>query len=139
MRHTEDLYADTAGQIRMPRWSKGRVVLVGDSAFAPSFLSGQGTSLAIVGALVLAGELASHKDPANAFEAYESISRAFVEANQDLQFREGGTSIILRTQKELDSRNRMLTSLATGDVPKEQNDYVRQVHNSLQLPKYEFN
>ena len=137
LRRADDLYFDTVSQIRMPHWSKGRVALVGDSAFAPSFLSGQGTSIAIVGAYVLAGELASHEDPAEAFAAYERIARPFVEANQDLPFREGGTSLILRTQEQLDARNRMLASLANGDVPKQQNDYVRQVHNSLRLPDYE--
>jgi 2-polyprenyl-6-methoxyphenol hydroxylase-like FAD-dependent oxidoreductase len=136
LRRADDLYFDSVSQIRMPYWSKGRVALVGDSAFAPSFLSGQGTSIAIVGAYVLAGELASHEDPADAFAAYERIVRPFVEANQDLPFREGGASLILRTQGELDARNRMLTSLANGDLPKKQNDFVRDVHNSLRLPEY---
>jgi 2-polyprenyl-6-methoxyphenol hydroxylase-like FAD-dependent oxidoreductase len=137
MRHADDLYFDSVSQIRMPHWSKGRVGLVGDSAFAPSFLSGQGTSLAIVGAYVLAGELASHEDTADAFEAYERIARPFVEANQDLPFREGGSSLLLRTQEELDARNRGLASLANGDVPGMKDDYVREVHNLLRLPDYE--
>jgi len=137
LRRADDLYADTVSQIRMPQWSKGRVALVGDSAFAPSFLSGQGTSLANVGAYVLAGELASHEDPADAFAAYERIARPFMEMNQDLPFREGGTSLILRTQEELDARNRRFTSLAKGDVPKNDNDFVRQVHNSLRVQHYE--
>src|SRR5580658_9444682 len=67
MRHAKDLYSDTVSQIRMPVWSSGRVALVGDAAFAPSFRSGQGTSLALVGAYVLAGELASQDDPSEAF------------------------------------------------------------------------
>ncbi|NYF80189.1 2-polyprenyl-6-methoxyphenol hydroxylase-like FAD-dependent oxidoreductase [Granulicella arctica] len=137
MRHADDLYFDTVSQIRMPHWSKGRVALVGDSAFAPSFLSGQGTSIAIVAAYVLAGELASHEDPADAFAAYERMVRPFVEANQDLPFREGGTSIILRTQEEVDARNRIFTSLAHGNIPREQDDSIRKVHNSLRLPDYE--
>jgi len=137
LRRADDLYFDTVSQIRMPQWSKGRVALVGDSAFAPSFLSGQGTSLAIVGAYVLAGELASHEDPEDGFAAYERIARPFVEANQDLPFKEGGLSLIPRTQEALDARNRMLALLANGDVSKSQNDYVREVHNSLRLLDYE--
>ena len=90
-----------------------------------------------MGAYVLAGELASHEDPADAFAAYERLARSFVEANQDLPFREGGSSLILRTQEELDARNCMLTSLANGDVPAVKDDYVREVHNSLRLPDYE--
>jgi 2-polyprenyl-6-methoxyphenol hydroxylase-like FAD-dependent oxidoreductase len=138
LRRADDLYFDTVGQIRMPHWSKGRVGLVGDSAFAPSFLSGQGTSLAIVGAYVLAGELASHEDAEAALASYERIARPFVEANQDLAIREGAPSLLVRTQKELDARNRWLASLAKGDAPKAQNDYVREVHNSLRLPDYEW-
>jgi 2-polyprenyl-6-methoxyphenol hydroxylase-like FAD-dependent oxidoreductase len=137
MRHADDLYFDTVSQIRMPYWSKGRVGLVGDSAFAPSFLSGQGTSLAIVGAYLLAGELASHEDAADAFASYERIARPFVEANQDLPFREGGSSLLLRTQEELDARNLGLASLANGDASSVKDDYVREVHNSLRLPDYE--
>jgi 2-polyprenyl-6-methoxyphenol hydroxylase-like FAD-dependent oxidoreductase len=83
------LYFDTVSQIRMPHWSKGHVRLVGDSAFASSFLTGQATSVAIVAAYVPAGEPASHEEPADAFAAYERIARPFVEANQDLLFREG--------------------------------------------------
>ena len=137
LRRADDLYFDTVSQIRMPHWSKGRVVLVGDSAFAPSFLSGQGTSLAIVGAYVLAGELASHKDTADAFAAYERIARPFVEANQDLPLRGGGSSLLLRTQEELDARNRGLASFANGNAPSMKDDSVREVHNSLRLPDYE--
>ena len=137
MRRADDLYFDSVSQIRMPRWSKGRVGLVGDSAFAPSFLSGQGTSLAIVGAYVLAGELASHTDPADALASYERIVRPFVEANQDLAIKEGRPSLLVRTQEELDARNRWLASLVKGDVPNSQNDYEREVHNSLRLPDYQ--
>ena len=67
MQRADDLFFDTVSQIRMPRWSSGRVVLVGDAAHAPSFLSGQGSSLALVGAYVLAGELSKHAEPAEAF------------------------------------------------------------------------
>jgi len=137
MRHADDLYFDTVSQIRMPQWSKGRVALLGDSAFAPSFLSGQGTSLAIVGAYVLAGELASHEDTEDAFASYERIARPFVEANQDLPFRQGGSLLLLRTQEELDARNLGLASLTNGDAPGLKDDYVREVHNSLRLPDYE--
>jgi 2-polyprenyl-6-methoxyphenol hydroxylase-like FAD-dependent oxidoreductase len=137
MRHANDLYFDTVSQIRMPQWSKGRVALLGDSAFAPSFLSGQGTSLAIVAAYVLAGELASHEDTEDAFASYERIARPFVEANQELPFRQGGSFLLVRTQEDLDARNQGLASFASGDVPSVKDDYVREVHNSLSLPDYE--
>jgi 2-polyprenyl-6-methoxyphenol hydroxylase-like FAD-dependent oxidoreductase len=43
----EDLFADGMAQVRMDTWSRGRVALVGDAAFCPSPLTGQGTSLAL--------------------------------------------------------------------------------------------
>lgn len=50
---------------------------------------------------------------------------------------EGAPSLLVRTQVKSDVRNRWLASLAEGDAPKAQNDYVREVHNSLRLPDYE--
>jgi 2-polyprenyl-6-methoxyphenol hydroxylase-like FAD-dependent oxidoreductase len=136
MRHADDLYFDTVSQIHMPRWSSGRVVLVGDAAHAPSFLSGQGTSLALVGAYVLAGELANHSNPADAFASYEQIVRPFVEANQALAS-SGGSILLPRSQEELDRRNR---ALAAGEFSADSGEFAakrRQVYNSPQLPDYE--
>jgi 2-polyprenyl-6-methoxyphenol hydroxylase-like FAD-dependent oxidoreductase len=81
-------YFDKAAQINMPRWSQGRVVLVGDAAYCASPMSGQGTSLALIGAYVLAGELAATSgDCLRAFAEYEKSMRPFVEANQALGLR----------------------------------------------------
>jgi 2-polyprenyl-6-methoxyphenol hydroxylase-like FAD-dependent oxidoreductase len=80
-----DFYFDTVAQIHMDRWSKGRVALVGDAAFGPSPASGQGTSLALVGAYILAGELkAAAGDYAVAFPNYEEQMQTFVEKNQQI-------------------------------------------------------
>jgi 2-polyprenyl-6-methoxyphenol hydroxylase-like FAD-dependent oxidoreductase len=69
----------------MPAWSKGRVCLVGDAAHCPSPFSGQGTSLALVGAFVLGRDLArTPQDHAAAFARYETRMRPFVLANQDM-------------------------------------------------------
>src|SRR5262249_25024840 len=69
----------------MPRWSEGRVVLVGDAAYCASPMSGQGTSIALIGAYVLAGELvAASGDHRRAFAEFESVMRPFVRANQAL-------------------------------------------------------
>jgi 2-polyprenyl-6-methoxyphenol hydroxylase-like FAD-dependent oxidoreductase len=135
MQHADDLYFDTVSQIHMPRWSSGRVVLVGDAAYAPSFLSGQGTSLALVGAYVLAGELAAHSNPAEAFTSYERIVRPFVEANQALAS-SGGSVLLPRTQQELDRRN---ASLTAGDFSADSGEHAakrRHVHSLLKLPDY---
>ncbi|MFD1544676.1 FAD-dependent monooxygenase [Nonomuraea guangzhouensis] len=80
VRGSSDFYFDSVSQIHMDRWSKGRVVLVGDAAYCASPASGQGTSLALVGAYVLAGELAS----GGGADGYERELRAFVDANQKL-------------------------------------------------------
>ncbi|MEV6967933.1 FAD-dependent oxidoreductase [Hamadaea sp. NPDC051192] len=77
-----DFYLDTLAQVRLDSWSKGRIALVGDAAFCPSPASGQGTSLALVGAYALAGELAAN--PAGGFAAYEAQLRDFVAKNQAL-------------------------------------------------------
>src|SRR3546814_16774563 len=75
MLRADDLFFDAVSQIRMPIWSSGRVVLTGDAAHATSFLSGQGSSCALVSAYVLAGELATHANYQEVFAAYECLAR----------------------------------------------------------------
>ncbi|MGW4354428.1 FAD-dependent monooxygenase [Nocardia sp. NPDC004582] len=80
-----DFYLDQVAQVVMDRWSSGRVGLLGDAAFSSSPYSGQGTGLALVGAYILAGELAAADwDPEAGFAAYERRMRPFVEANQEI-------------------------------------------------------
>jgi 2-polyprenyl-6-methoxyphenol hydroxylase-like FAD-dependent oxidoreductase len=68
----DDFYFDAISQIRMPSWSRGRVTLVGDAGYCPGPAVGGGTSLAVVGAHVLAAELAASRgDHAAGFLAYE--------------------------------------------------------------------
>ncbi len=80
----DDFYFDSLRQVRMTHWSKGRVVLTGDAAWCPTALSGIGTTLAIVGGYVLAGELAKSKDHTLAFDGYERIMRPFVTEGQNI-------------------------------------------------------
>jgi 2-polyprenyl-6-methoxyphenol hydroxylase-like FAD-dependent oxidoreductase len=136
MRHDDDLFFDTVSQIHMPRWSSGRVVLVGDAAHAPSFLSGQGTSLALVGAYVLAGELATHPDPSVAFGSYERTARPFMEANQALAS-SGGSILLPRSQEELDLRNRALTAGESSADGGNRAVKRKQIYSSLKLPNYD--
>jgi 2-polyprenyl-6-methoxyphenol hydroxylase-like FAD-dependent oxidoreductase len=78
-----DFYFDGMSVVEMDSWSTGRVALVGDAAYGPSPASGQGTSLALVGAYVLVHELASAGgDHQAAFAAYEARLRHFVTVNQ---------------------------------------------------------
>jgi FAD-dependent urate hydroxylase len=59
----------------VPAWHRGRMVLVGDSAHAPSSSSGQGASLALESAVELARCLRDHPVAADAFAAYEAMRR----------------------------------------------------------------
>jgi 2-polyprenyl-6-methoxyphenol hydroxylase-like FAD-dependent oxidoreductase len=78
MKDAPDFYFDSVSQVHMDHWSKGRVVLLGDAAACPSPLSGMGTGLAMVGAYVLAGELAAAGgDHRRAFARYEEEMRAY--------------------------------------------------------------
>ncbi|MGW1680716.1 FAD-dependent monooxygenase [Saccharopolyspora sp. NPDC002376] len=82
---TPDFHLDSCSQVHMPSWSAGRVALLGDAAHCSSPLSGQGTTMALVGAYVLAGELAATDgDHAAAFAAYEEKMRDYVAANQKM-------------------------------------------------------
>ncbi|WP_214412150.1 FAD-dependent monooxygenase [Sphaerisporangium fuscum] len=91
MREASDFYFDAMAQIHMDRWTRGRVALVGDAGYCASPLSGQGTSLALVGAYVLARELgAAGDDHGAAFARYEERMRPFVEANQALALENPG-------------------------------------------------
>ena len=100
-----DLYVDRVSQIRMERWHRRRIGLVGDAAFAPSFLAGQGSALAMIGAYVLAGELQQAADDHEAaFRAYEDRLQPMMTAKQDAASRLGG-SFAPRTQMGVTMRN----------------------------------
>jgi 2-polyprenyl-6-methoxyphenol hydroxylase-like FAD-dependent oxidoreductase len=108
MRMAADPFFDSVSQIHMPSWTNGRVALVGDAGYAPSFLSGQGTSLAVVGAYQLAAALATADgDHLTAFPAYERSMRSYVEQNQQLALKASG-GMIPKTALGLWLRNRML-------------------------------
>ena len=87
MEKAPDFYFHTIQQIKMTKWSSSRVVCLGDTAYAPTPLTGMGTSLAITGAYVLAGELSRLNDgehPSKALEIYEQAFRPFVEERQKI-------------------------------------------------------
>jgi 2-polyprenyl-6-methoxyphenol hydroxylase-like FAD-dependent oxidoreductase len=85
MADAEDFYVQQVAQVKMPSWHKGRTVLLGDAGYCPSPVSGLGTTMAIVGAYVLAGCLVTHEnDLPRALEQYEADMRPFVESAQKL-------------------------------------------------------
>jgi 2-polyprenyl-6-methoxyphenol hydroxylase-like FAD-dependent oxidoreductase len=100
MDEAPDFYFDSISQIRMERWSAGRSVLLGDAAHCASPLSGMGTSMAIVGAYILAGELKeANGDYSVAFARYETLMRDFVKQCQKLA--EGADWFVPRTRLKL--------------------------------------
>jgi len=85
MPQASDWYFDIAAQVDMAESARGRVVLVGDAAYCASPMSGQGSSLALIGAYVLAGELAAAGgDHQTAFAVYDRVMRPFIAVNQTL-------------------------------------------------------
>lgn len=85
MSGAQDFYFQTIRQIRMARWSRNRIVLVGDAAYCPTPLTGAGATLAIEGAYVLAGELSrlgEGEHPARAFQEYDEVFRPWVQEQQ---------------------------------------------------------
>jgi 2-polyprenyl-6-methoxyphenol hydroxylase-like FAD-dependent oxidoreductase len=111
MWEASDFYFDRVAQVRMDRWSAGRVVLVGDAAHSPSPLAGVGTSLALVGAYVLAGELAaSPGDHRLAFAGYERELRDFVNRGQKLAKANAG-GLLPRSRSQIWLRNQAIRAL----------------------------
>jgi 2-polyprenyl-6-methoxyphenol hydroxylase-like FAD-dependent oxidoreductase len=108
MRESDDFYCSLFGQIRSPKIQEGRVVLVGDAGYAtPGF----GTSLAIIGGYVLAGELLNHPgDVKTALQRYEKIMLPYVKSSQG-----GGDNVMQllnpQTKLGLKIRNAILGSV----------------------------
>lgn len=93
MGSSEDLYMQHIAQVRLARWSSpgGRIAVVGDAGYAPSPFSGMGTSLAFIGAYVLAGEISKcslHSEPKDnipaALSTYENLLKPYIESIQQL-------------------------------------------------------
>lgn len=94
MMNADNFYSDELVQVKLPRWSKGRVALCGDSAWAPTPFTGQGNQLAIIGAWVLAQEIS--RDPTTrAFQKYEQRLRAYVEDSQQIPLRGYAPTLIV--------------------------------------------
>ena len=134
MGDVNDLYFDRVSQIHLPRWTSGRVALLGDAAACPSLLAGEGTGLAMIEAYVLAGEL--HRaggDVARAFAAFEGKVRSFVTAKQKaaLQFRSffAPQSWFALWQRDLAIRALALPLLGKHLL-------ARSVRDSFELPDY---
>ncbi|MFI9812571.1 FAD-dependent monooxygenase [Saccharothrix variisporea] len=92
--HTPAFYFDSITQLRMATWSRGRVTLVGDAGYSPGPAVGGSTTLAVVGAYVLAGELArAGGDHERAFPAYERAMAGYVHGSRAAALRAARTLI----------------------------------------------
>ncbi|HTV24698.1 MAG TPA: FAD-binding domain [Polyangiaceae bacterium] len=112
---SDDPYLDRVSQIRMPQWSKGCIALLGDAAYAPSLLAGQGAALAIIGAYVLAGELARDDGVKRALARYESELHSFMLKKQMAAQGVAG-SFAPKTRLGVILRNQMLRAFALPGV-----------------------
>lgn len=109
-----DFYFDRINQIRMPCWSRGRVVLVGDAGYCVSPLAGLGGSMAIIGAGHLTAALERYPDDhPSAFLHYEDGLRPFVEQVQERAASEGMSTMCPADEVELGKRDR---EIAAGDM-----------------------
>ncbi|WP_067677527.1 FAD-dependent monooxygenase [Nocardia miyunensis] len=111
MPDSPDFYFDTVSQIHLDRWSRGRVAVVGDAAWCPSPLSGQGTSMALVGAYVLAGELkAAAGDHRVAFDRYQAVLGDYVTENLTLGW-SNATQMVAANRRAIRLQTTMLRML----------------------------
>lgn len=98
MTTTPDFYFDMLARVDMPSLSTGRVTLLGDSGFCGSPMTGMGTAMAIVGAYVLAGEIAAAPDDlGTALTRYEEIITPFLDKAKELPG--GGIKMMLPTSR----------------------------------------
>lgn len=88
MRDADDFYCERLGLVKLDPWSRGRVTLVGDAAYCPTVLTGMGTTSAVVGAYILAGEIgklygtSGGPSLSTALKAYETKFRPFMDGLQ---------------------------------------------------------
>ena len=133
MEGCDDIYFDRVSQIRMPRWSRGSIALLGDAAFAPSVLAGQGAALAIIGAYVLAGELSRAVTAEGAFRRYEDALRGFITAKQDAATKLAG-SVVPTSRCGLWLRELMTSAFAIPGVAKKV--LGPSLNDAFRLPEY---
>ena len=106
----DDFYFDSVSQVRLGRWSSGRVALTGDAGYAAG-PGGNGTGTAVVAAYVLAGELAAARgDYRVAYDRYERLLRPYVARGQK-QASGGAEFLAPPTAKKIAQRNRFFRML----------------------------
>ena len=128
--HLDGFYLDAIAQVRMGgRYTSGRVALLGDAAYGNT-LGGFGTGLAVVGAYVLAGELAmAGRDHTAAYTRYDEIMRGYAKIAGNTNT---GRFLAPKTALGLRARNWLLGSRAFGLMMK----YGDNAANDIDLADY---
>lgn len=130
-----DFYFDSLSQVKMDTWSNRRVVLLGDAASCTSPMAGMGTSIAVVGAYVLAGELKNaNGDYASAFERFEETMRNFTAEAQKLA--EGVSWFIPATRLKLWMSSRMWSMMPRSTMRKLMVDQPARIANMVEIKDY---
>ena len=131
-----EIYFDRVSQIRMRRWTNGRIALVGDAAACASLLAGEGTGLAMAEAYALAGELVdAGGDHASAFSRYEARLMPFV-ARKQAAAAKFASSFAPKTSAGIAFRD-VVTRLMR--VPWIAEYFVgRDLRDDVELPRYRF-
>ena len=132
--NTDTLFFDSLTQVRLDKWSKGRVVLVGDAAWAAG-AGGGGTGLAMIGGYVLAGELATNSSYHKAFAAYEEVVRPAAKAGQN-QARHTGSFFAPESRRGISNRKYVYRALNTKPLNGLLTWLVNRSADSLRLPDY---
>lgn len=135
MEQVDEIYFDRVSQIRMDHWSNGRVILIGDAAACVSLMAGQGSSLAMTEAYVLAGELShSRCNPADAFTQYELRMRSLIESKQKSALKFAG-AFAPKTRLGIWFRNQIAKLLVVRPVA----EYFvgRDLSDDFDLPRYD--
>jgi 2-polyprenyl-6-methoxyphenol hydroxylase-like FAD-dependent oxidoreductase len=133
----DDIYFDRASQIRLDRWTKGRTALVGDAVACVSLVAGEGSSLAMAEAYMLAGEL-SHcgGDYGAAFARYEQQLKPFLRRKQ-LAVARTASSLAPKTAFGIQFRN--LAVQLMRRLPIAVDFFIgRQQRDQVKLPDYGF-
>jgi 2-polyprenyl-6-methoxyphenol hydroxylase-like FAD-dependent oxidoreductase len=138
---TPTFYFDSITQLRTDRWSRRRVTLVGDAGYCPGPAVGGSTSLAVLGAYVLAGELArADGDHLRAFAAYELQMREPVHRSRS--FARGAAKGIIPGSKAglwALTRGAQLISAMPGSLSRslaKLNTKGVRMHDSMPVPEY---
>ncbi|MDC2958628.1 FAD-dependent monooxygenase [Streptomyces gilvifuscus] len=137
LEQTDDLYFDAIAQIHVDRLTKGRVALLGDAGYGAT-MGGMGTGVAIVGAYVLAGELAlAEGDFRTAFAEYETRVRDFAKGCQKISGN-AGPFFAPPTERRIRSRDRMYRILASRPLARFFKRMTEKAATGITLRDYPF-